>query len=117
MLKWTVLASLLAGPALAGGVEIREIHGTDQGGSWRFDVTVKHDDTGWDHYADGWYILAPDGSELGYRKLLHPHVNEQPFTRSLSGVAIPDDVATVTVESHDSVHGWGGAAVEVALPR
>ena len=44
-------------------------------------------------------------------------VDEQPFTRSLSGVVIPEGVDTVTVEAHDSVHGWGGAAVEVTLPR
>ena len=33
--------------------------------------------------------------------------SEQPFTRSLSGVAIPDDVAEVTIRAHDRVHGFG----------
>jgi hypothetical protein len=30
---------------------------------------------------------------------------------------IPKGVDTVTVEAHDSVHEWGGAVVEVVLPR
>jgi hypothetical protein len=77
------------------------------GGSWSFSVTVSHGDEGWDHYADGWEVAAPDGTQLGYRKLLHPHVNEQPFTRSLSNVDIPRDVTTVIIRAHDSVHKWG----------
>jgi hypothetical protein len=52
---------------------------------------------------------------LGERVLLHPHVDEQPFTRSLSGVAIPSDVEQVTVRAHDNVDGWG-PEVPVALP-
>ena len=43
-------------------------------------VTVQHADTGWDHYADAWEVLAPDGTVLGTRTLLHPHTDEQPFT-------------------------------------
>ncbi|MEM7643100.1 MAG: hypothetical protein AAF366_11285, partial [Pseudomonadota bacterium] len=67
-----------------------------------------------EHYADGWEVLGPDGARLGYRELLHPHVTEQPFTRSLSGVEIPEGVERVTVRAHDNVDGWG-AAVEVPL--
>ena len=70
-----------------------------------FNVTLEHDDAGWEHYADFWQIVSADGIELGKRVLLHPHVNEQPFTRSLSGVNIPKDIKTVWVEAHDSVHG------------
>lgn len=86
-------------------------------GTWRFDVTVRHADEGWDHYADAWQVLAPDGSVLATRKLLHPHVGEQPFTRSLSGVRIPDGLAEVRIRAHDSVHGNGGAEMDVSLPR
>ena len=86
-------------------------------GTWRFSVTVRHADEGWDHYADAWDIVAPDGTVLATRILHHPHVDEQPFTRSLSGIVIPEDVATVTVRAHDSVHGHGGATVEVVLER
>ena len=69
------------------------------------DVTVEHADEGWDHDADAWDVVAPDGTVLGTRTRLHPHETEQPLTRSLSGVAIADDVAEVTIRARDSVHG------------
>jgi hypothetical protein len=34
------------------------------GGTYRLDVTVSHDDEGWDHYADGWEVIAPEGAVL-----------------------------------------------------
>ncbi len=89
----------------------------DPDGSWRFDVTVSSPYDTPERYADAWRVLAPDGTELGVRELLHDHANEQPFTRSLSGVDIPDDVETVTVQGRDQVNGWGGQTVDVALPR
>ena len=78
-------------------------------------MTVAHADEGWGHYADAWRVVAPDGAVLGLRELLHPHVDEQPFTRSLV-VAVPGGVARVTVEARDNRHGWGGAVATVALP-
>jgi hypothetical protein len=109
------LAGLLYGTASAGEADTIKASAVKSGGTWRFDVTVRHGDTGWDHYADAWRIVGPDGTVYGTRTLYHPHVNEQPFTRSLSGVKIPGNVSTVTVESRDSVHGWGGATVTVTL--
>ncbi len=108
--------ALLPFAAVAGEVEIVDVRITPSGSSYRFDVTLRHADEGWDHYADGWEVRAPDGAVLGHRVLAHPHVEEQPFTRSLSGVAIPDGVAEVTVHAHDTVHGWGSAPVVVAPP-
>ena len=49
------------------------------------------------------------------RLLTHPHENEQPFTRSQSGIILPDGVTTVLVRAHDLVDGWGGREVEVDL--
>jgi len=103
----------MASDAEVVGVEITP----DGSGTYRFNVTVQHPDTGWDAYADRWEVLAPDGSVLGTRVLAHPHVNEQPFTRSLSGVAIPDSVEEVTVRARDSVDGWGDVTMTVAVPR
>ena len=111
------LALALAGPALAGEADVVAVKASVSGNGWRFDVTVRHDDTGWDHYADAWRVVGPDGTVYGTRTLFHPHVGEQPFTRSLSGVEIPAGVTAVTVEAHDLVHGWGGTTVEVALER
>lgn len=86
-------------------------------GTWRISATVRHDDTGWDHYADAWEVVSPDGTVLAQRVLLHPHVGEQPFTRSQGGIVIPADVDRVTIRARDSVHGYGGATVELVLPR
>lgn len=85
--------------------------------TYQFNVTVSHADSGWDHYANKWDVLAMDGTVLGTRTLHHPHVDEQPFTRSLSGVKIPDRVKTVTVRAHDSVHKYGGKVISFDLPR
>jgi hypothetical protein len=113
-----VVVFLLALPALAGEADVVAVEATPEGGGlWRFSVTVKHADEGWDHYADRWEMVAPDGTVLGTRVLLHPHEHEQPFTRSLGGVAIPESVKQVTVRARDSVHGYGGAEVTVTLPR
>jgi hypothetical protein len=46
-----------------------------------------------------------------------PGINEQPFTRSLGGVMIPDGITTVTVQAHDSVHGFGGKIITIQLNR
>lgn len=111
-----VLVLLMPIPAAAGAADVVAAEARRQGESWTFEATVRHADEGWGHYADAWRVVGPDGSVYGTRELLHPHVDEQPFTRSLSGVAIPEGVSTVTVEARDSVHGWGGATVEVTLP-
>lgn len=105
------LTQVLAGEADVVSVDVRQ-----QGaGTWRFAVTVRHDDEGWDHYADRWIVAGPDGTVYGERVLLHPHENEQPFTRSQPGITIPDTVSTVIVKAHDSVHGFGGAELTVDL--
>jgi len=110
-------ALLTTTQAFAGPADVLEVQVRADGGGFSFDVTVEHADTGWEHYADAWRVVGPDGTVYGTGTLYHPHVGEQPFTRSLSGVAIPAEVGTVKVESHDKVHGWGGKSVEVALPR
>ncbi|WP_321336729.1 hypothetical protein [Breoghania sp.] len=84
-------------------------------GSWTISATLRHADSGWDHYADRWEVVAGDGDVLAVRNLAHPHVNEQPFTRSLSGVILPEGITTVTIRAHDSVHGYGGRKYEVKL--
>jgi hypothetical protein len=102
--------------ASAGEADVEAVKATRAAdGTWRVDVTVRHADTGWDHYAHRWDVVAPDGTILGTRRLLHPHENEQPFTRSLSGVSIPDGVTSVTIRANDSVHGEGGREFTVEV--
>lgn len=111
----TLAVAMLATSAAADDPIVEAAKARADGATFHFDVTVRHPDTGWDHYADGWSVLAPDGTELGHRKLLHPHETEQPFTRSLSGVTVPAGLTTVIIRVHDNVHGWG-RGFELPLP-
>jgi hypothetical protein len=117
------LASILALQADNGNEPISSPHPTIRfvrarqtgNGVWSFDVTLEYPDTGWDDYADGWHVESPEGDILGTRILLHPHVGEQPFTRSLSGVAIPPELSEVIVRSHDLVSGYSRDVVTVPV--
>lgn len=104
-------------PVFAGQVEIKHVQFAHQSDGWRADVTLLHNDTGWNHYADAWRVVDVDGKVLATRKLLHPHEHEQPFTRSLSGIQIPAGIHVVFVEAHDKVHGWSKDRVRVDLSR
>jgi len=104
-------------------VQVRAV--LDEDGTWTFHVTVSHPDTGWDDYADGWDVVTAEGdilkastSDAFTRLLLHPHENEQPFTRSQSNVIVPivpDGVVILIVRAHDIVDGYGGNEVTVDL--
>jgi hypothetical protein len=103
--------------SFAGEADVVDVKVSKGGNnSYSFTVTVLHKDSGWDHYANKWDIIDGDGIVLGTRTLHHPHVEEQPFTRSLSGVEIPDNIRAVTVRAHDSVHEYGGKVVNLELP-
>lgn len=87
-------------------------------GLWRFDVTVRHNDEGWDHYAEAWQVVDPQsGKILTVRVLAHPHETEQPFTRSQSGVKVPDGLTRVLVQAKCNVHGFGGSVILVDLSQ
>ncbi len=109
------LALAAAAPVLADPTEIRDVTIEKAGMDWRVSVTLAHPDTGWDHYADGWRVETEDGAVLGTRVLHHPHVEEQPFTRSLSSVMVPDGVWTVYIRGRCSVDGWDDARVAVKV--
>ena len=85
-------------------------------GTYRFEVTVRSADTGGEKYADLWEVRSPDGILLGRRVLTHPHVDEQPFTRSQGGIIIPDAVNEVTIVARDTVEGFCGEPLDVAIP-
>jgi hypothetical protein len=107
----------LALPAGAGEVDVvaAEVRCSAQR-TCAFSATLRHDDTGWDHFADRWEVLGPDGEVLATRILRHPHVDEQPFTRALRGVELPADLELVRIRGHDRVHEYGGAEHELRLP-
>jgi hypothetical protein len=102
--------------AFAGEAEVTAVDVKNEGNNkYSFNVTVLHKDEGWKHYVDKWDIVAPDSTVLGTRVLLHPHVDEQPFTRSLSFVKIPKTISKVTIRAHCSVHEYGGKVVTVEI--
>ena len=90
---------LLATAAYAGEADVIEVLVTHTGDdTYKFDVTVRHTDEGWEHYANKWDVTAPDETVLGTRILAHPHVDE------------------VTIRAHDLVHGYGGKTMKVVVP-
>lgn len=108
---------LSANLGIAGEADVVNVKVSKTGKNvYRFDVTVQHDDAGWDHFANKWEVLSPDGKLFGTRVLMHPHVNEQPFTRSLSGVKVPEGTKKVIIRSHDKVHKYGGKEKLAKLP-
>lgn len=109
-----VLPLMLIGQAaFAEAPQVLNATATKGAQGWRFDVTIAHPDTGWDHYADGWRIEDASGAELGLRVLAHPHIAEQPFTRFLSGVDLPVGTRTVFVRARDNIDGWSDQVFEV----
>lgn len=105
-----------SGPAAADPPVITDVAVTAADMGWRFAVTLRHPDTGWDHFADAWDIMTPDGTVIATRRLKHPHVDEQPFTRSLVNVLVPDGMRVVMVRARCS-HGDYSEPVLVKLPR
>jgi len=109
---------LITAEGFAGEAEVTQVQVIRTGpGLYRISVSVLHQDKGWDHYADAWEVLAPDGRILATRTLYHPHVDEQPFTRSLDKVKIPADIRQVEVRAHCSDHTYGGKTETVSLPQ
>jgi len=112
------LLSCLGTAATAGEADVDDVLVVcDADRRCSFHVAVRHADAGWDHYADQWRVLTPGGDELGNRVLHHPHVDEQPFTRSLSGIVVPEGLSEVIVEARDSVHGYGGRQFRALIPE
>jgi hypothetical protein len=101
-------------------LRVRAVQTTND--TWTFHVTVFHPDVGWEDYADGWDVVLPNGTVVKpdasspfTRLLTHPHENEQPFTRSQSGIVIPAEITEVRVRAHDLIDGFGGRETVVNL--
>ena len=105
-------------PAAAGEVDVvdAQVRCTPQR-ICVFRATLRHADEGWQHYADRWEVLTPEGRVLATRVLRHPHVAEQPFTRALPEVEVPRELESVVIRAHDLVHAHGGAEYTLRLPE
>lgn len=112
------LALSFAAPSAAGSdpATIVAAEARATGADWTVSVTLRHGDTGRADYADGWRIVTEEGAVLATRALAHPHVSEQPFTRSLSGLDLPTGTP-LFIESSTNVTGWSGARHPLALPQ
>lgn len=102
--------------AVAGEAQIVDAKAQGSAETFNFDVTISHPEPGWEHYANKWDVLDPMGNVLGERVLVHPHVNEQPFTRSLGSVYIPAGINYVLIRAYDNVDGSGKQRFRVNLP-
>ncbi len=109
-----------AEPSAPADLDLKEANVVDVrfedlgGGSYRFHVTLLHDDDGEaPNFADWWQVEDPEGNELGKRILLHSH-STAPFTRS-EVVLIPPNVDQVIVRGHDMTHGFGGQSMRVDM--
>ncbi len=106
--------SLPLAAASASPVHIEFVSIEKSAASWKFSVTLRHADTGWEHYANGWRVVDKDGKVLGLRVLYHPHVDEQPFTRSHQ-IAVPTGLKELYVEARDNKQGWSKDRVKIDL--
>lgn len=119
---WVVF-SVFFGSQFVGANEVKILDVTAKreigffGDSYLFVVTLEHKDEDWNHFADRWEVWTPDGKTLlDTRSLAHPHVDEQPFTRSLSGVDVPEGLSQVLIRAYDLVHGESPDTFIFTLP-
>ncbi len=96
--------------------DVVDVAVTGEAGTYNFAVTISSPYDSPERYADGWRVTGPDGTVYGVHQLLHSHEGEQPFTRSQTGVTIPEGVAEVIVQARDTANGYGGKTATVSLP-
>jgi len=85
-------------------------------GSFVVVATIRHHDESFAHFANRFDVVAPDGKVIAVRPLVHPHIDEQPFTRALARVKIPKGIKEITVRAHDKLHGFGGLEKVLKVP-
>ena len=111
-----ILAGLAPAAVSADPAAIVDATARQGAGGWTVSVTLRHADTGCDRYADWWEVITP-GGELVYRRILrHSHVTEQPFTRSQSGIAIPEGTVQVMIRARTLTDGWSRDTMALPLP-
>lgn len=113
----TLLMLLFSYAAIAGEAEVIAAEVVHTGGNfYRFSVTLQHDDESWEHFAKAWEVLDLNGNILGARILLHPHINEQPFTRSQT-ISLPENINQVTIRAYDLVHEFSGKELTLDIRK
>jgi len=110
--------AVVSSPSRAGEAAVLDATVTAAAnGTYSISASIYHKDDGWSHYADKFDVLSPNGKVIATRVLYHPHVDEQPFTRSIADVQVPIGVTELTIRAHCLVHGDGKRIFQVKLPR
>jgi len=88
----------------------------DKGRYCLFRATLRHADSGWNHYANLWQVMTTDGKLLVKRVLYHPHVNEQPFTRNSARIHVPASIKQVVIMAGDLPNGINSKPYKLNIP-
>jgi len=83
---------------------------------WTVRVTLRHEDSGWDHYASGWSVALPDGTVVGEAELRKPHVGIPEFETKLKGIDVPPGTTYLLIRARCNLVGWSPAVTRVDLP-
>jgi hypothetical protein len=85
-------------------------------GTYTVSATIRHNDTGWDNYADAFEVkgnpVQNNPVQNGLCVLTHPHETEQPFTHSQSDVIAQ---GIIWVKAKGNVEGSGGSKIYLDL--
>lgn len=118
-LRAFVLATFatLASAALAGAEAPKVVSASilQEGDGWTVSVRISHPDSGWDHYASGWQVLAPDGTVLGLAEITHPHLDGEPILEELTGVHPPAGADHLMIRVRCTLDGWSARAFRLDL--
>ena len=101
----------------AGGADVIDAIVKCENNFCIFNVTVAHEDEGWQHFANAIEVLNAEQDEiLGFRVLRHPHVGQKSFTRPVTVLfeILPEKVY---LRAHDSIHGYDGKVYELTMPK
>jgi len=112
-----VFLAAAASQAQADAPVVIDANAIRSGDHWTISVSLAHPDSGWDHYANEWDVLGPDNAVLGVRALTHPHVEEQPFTRSLYVGEIPAGIDHVMIRVKCTLDGYSPNLYRLDLQR
>lgn len=95
--------------------DVKAVQSKDK--TWCFEVQIKHNDQGWNHYANGWQVYDLEGDIISGIIIGHPHDKKQPFIRRHCNIKIKPDVPKVVVKTRCNVHGFGGRAIVLDMEK
>ena len=102
----SILLIMFIHNAQAGTVEILavEFHKTGMD-TWSVRVTLKHDDMGWEHYADNWQIVNENGKILKVKEVIEDdYLKRVPLKRELLNRALKEIIEDLKVTKVENYH-------------